>query len=176
MAVGGRALGALGNAAARVASTGSAGAVDAGVGSGCWFCAWRVVICSWMLLLAVAGVGELVCVLERAGELLAGGGVLAQGGVAVCLEAVGELGQGGGAMLELAHERQAGVGELGALERRWRGREAVERELDDRAAVGAGGDLGVDGQAGELADRDALPVGELLQPARRAAARRRCGR
>ena len=36
---------------------------------------------------------------------------------------------------------------------------------DDRAAVGAGGDLGVDGQAGELADRDALPVGELLQPA-----------
>ena len=82
---GGRAPGALGNAAARVASTGSSGAVAVGVGSGCWFCAWRVVICSWMRLLAVAGVGELVCVFEWAGELLAGGGVLAQGGVAVCL-------------------------------------------------------------------------------------------
>ena len=128
------------------------------------------------LPLAIAGIGELVCVLERAGELLAGGGVLAQGGGAVCVEAVAELGQCGGAMLELAHERQAGVGELGALERRWRGREAVERELDDRAAVGAGGDLGVDGQAGELANRDALPVGELLQRARRGAARRRFGR
>ena len=81
------------------------------------------------LLLAVAGVGELVCVLERAGELLAGGGLLAEDGVAVCLEAVAELGQGGGAVLELAHERQASVGELGALERRRRGRQAVEREL-----------------------------------------------
>jgi hypothetical protein len=79
------------------------------------------------LPLALAGVGELVCVFERAGELLAGGGVLAQGGGLVCVEAVAELGQGGGAMLELAHERQAGVGELAALERRW---EAVERELD----------------------------------------------
>ncbi len=73
-----------------------------------------------MLLLAVAGVGELVCVFERAGELLAGGGVLTQGGVAVCLQALGELGQGLGAVLELAHERQSGVGELGALERRRR--------------------------------------------------------
>ena len=59
------------------------------------------------LLLAIAGVGELVGVFERAGELLAGGGVLTQGGVAVCLQALGELGQGVGAVLELAHERQA---------------------------------------------------------------------
>jgi hypothetical protein len=114
------------------------------------------------LPLAIAGIGELVCVLERAGELLAGDGVLAQGGVAAFLEAVAELGQRGGAMLELPHERQAGVGELGALERRRRRREPVERELDDRAAVGDRGDLGVDREVAELADRDALPVGELL--------------
>jgi hypothetical protein len=54
--------------------------------------------------LAIAGVGELVCVFERAGELLAGSGVLTQGGVAVCLQALGELGQGLGAVLELAYE------------------------------------------------------------------------
>jgi hypothetical protein len=114
------------------------------------------------LPLAIAGIGELVCVLERAGELLAGDGVLAQGGVAAFLEAVAELGQRGGAMLELPHERQAGVGELGALERRRRRREPVERELDDRAAVGDRGDLGVDREVAELADRDALPVGKRL--------------
>jgi hypothetical protein len=70
-----------------------------------------------------------------------------------------------GAVLKLAHERQASVGELGALERRRCGRQAMQGQLRDRAAVGAGGDLGVDGQAGELAERDALPVGELLQSA-----------
>ena len=46
------------------------------------------------LSLAIAGVGEMVCVLERATELLAGGGLFAQGGVTVCLEAVVELAQG----------------------------------------------------------------------------------
>jgi hypothetical protein len=58
-------------------------------------------------LLFVASAGELLCVCERAAELVAGGGGLAQRVVALIFQAVGEGGQLVDSVLELAHEREA---------------------------------------------------------------------
>jgi hypothetical protein len=59
-------------------------------------------------LLALACDGELAGVLERLGELLAGGGDVAQRAVSLFDEILGEFGQGAGAVLELTDRGDSG--------------------------------------------------------------------
>ena len=103
-------------------------------------------------LLLAARVGELVGVLERPGELLARRGALAERVLALALEPGGELGERVDAMLELADQRQAGVRELGAFERRGLGGEAVKGEVQVWLAGLVAEQFGVDLEAGELRD------------------------
>jgi hypothetical protein len=60
-------------------------------------------------LLVLACGGELAGVLERLGELLAGGGDVAQRAVSLFGEILGEFGQGAGAMLELTDRGDTGA-------------------------------------------------------------------
>ena len=92
-------------------------------------------------LLLVAGGGELAGVLERAGELVAAAGGLAERLALLLTQPLGELGEMLDAVLELAHERQTAVAQAGALDAGRRGGQPVERQLGDRMAEVIGADL-----------------------------------